>query len=82
MIGHGSSDGPWEVGHQLLLETIQGCDGVIAQLEAITRYVLGQHTEAVPGTPPEKLATSKLQTPPKSFAVTFLELTLSRMESS
>ena len=73
MVGHGSSDGPREVGHQLAFETVQGCDGVITQLEAIARYVFGQQTEAVPGTSSEKLATGKLQTPSESFAVTFLE---------
>ena len=56
------------------LKAVQGRNSVVAQLETIAGYVLGQNPEAVSGTSPEELATGKLQSASQPFTVTLLQL--------
>jgi len=74
VIGHWPLDGAWQVCHQLALKAVQGRNSVVAQLETITGYVLGQNPEAVSGTSPEELATGKLQSASQPFTITLLQL--------
>jgi hypothetical protein len=60
MIGHGPSDGSRAVGQQLLFETVQSRDSIVAQPVTVAGYVLRQRSQAVSGAPAKKLSTCEL----------------------